>query len=452
VRSAMRLTLGVSAVAVALALPAPALGDWPQYGRDLANSRDAGAAGPSATQVPTLAESWRFGSEDGDFTGTPAVVGGTVVVGSYGGTVFALDSGTGALKWSRDLYPGPSGDREPTINGSVAIADGRVYVPLADVDTPRLVALRLSDGAVLWDRIIDTQRDSDVFGSPVVWGGSVLIGVSALFGELNDPDVRVRGAVVALNAVTGRPRWKTFTVPRGLDGGAVWTTPAIDAATSRLYVGTGNAYHAPAADTTDAILSIDARNGRLLDRFQATPNDVWNGTTNALTGPDHDFGASPNLLTGPDGRALVGEGQKSGAYWAVDRATLDPVWQAFTGPGTPVGGIIGSTAYDGNRVYGPDTVGGEIWALGRDGSTAWVSSDTDAAHFGPVSTANGVVYTTDMNGFLNARAADTGIVLAKRPLGAPSWGGVAIDGGTIFAVTGTQTQTGSVVAFRPAGG
>jgi polyvinyl alcohol dehydrogenase (cytochrome) len=146
----------------------------------------------------------------------------------------------------------------------------------------------------------------------------------------------------------------------------------------------------------------------------------------------------------------VGEGQKSGVYWALDRATMGPVWEAFTGPGTFVGGIIGSTAYDGQRVYGPDTVGGEIWALDRAGGTAWISSDGDPAHFGPVSTANGVVYSSGMNGLLTAREASTGIVLAKLPLGGPAWGGVSIDRGTVFAVTGIQGDSGFVVAYRPA--
>jgi polyvinyl alcohol dehydrogenase (cytochrome) len=432
-------------------LPAPALADWPLYGKDFANSRNGGSGGPSVTQAATLAESWRFNSEDGDFTGTPVVAGGTAVVGSNGGTVFALNARTGALRWSRDLNPGPNGERSPTINGSAAIANGRVYVPVADVDTPRVVALSLTTGSVLWDRVIDSQRDADVFGSPVVWNGSVYIGVSALFGELNDPDVRVRGAVVALDAATGALRWKTFTVPRRRDGGAVWTTPAIDTRTARLYVGTGNAYHKPAVDTTDAMLAVDARNGAIVDHFQATPNDVWNGTTNIFTGPDHDFGASANLFTAPDGRKLVGEGQKSGAYWALDRATMKPVWETLTGPGGVVGGILGSTAYDGQRIYGPDTLGGEIWALDRDGGVGWVSSDGDPVHFGPVTTANGVVYSADMAGLLTAREAGTGVVLAKRPLGAPSWGGIAVDDGTVFAVTGTQGDSGFVVAFRPAG-
>jgi polyvinyl alcohol dehydrogenase (cytochrome) len=176
VRKPVRRTVGLLAAAAVLASPAPALADWPLYGKDITGSRDGGTSGPSVTQAATLAEVWRFLCRDGDFTGTPVVAGGTVVVGSYGGTVFALDASTGAPRWSRDLPPGPGGEREPTINGTAAIANGRVYVPVADVDTPRVVALRLADGALLWDRVIDTQRDADVFGSPVVWAAACTSG------------------------------------------------------------------------------------------------------------------------------------------------------------------------------------------------------------------------------------------------------------------------------------
>src|SRR5205085_2356790 len=187
-------------------------------------------------------------------------------------------------------------------------------------------------------------------------------GVSSLFGELNDPDVHTRGSVVALDAASGGIRWKTFTVPDGHDGGSVWSTPAIDTDTGRLYVGTGNAYHDPAADTTDSILALDAASGQIAGHLQGTAHDVWNGTSNAGAGPDYDFGASPNLFTDSTGRKLVGDGQKSGLYWAFDRATLKPVWTANTGPGTPVvGGIVGSTATDGHRVFGPDTPAGLLW-------------------------------------------------------------------------------------------
>src|SRR5207248_8236053 len=116
----------------------------------------------------------------------------------------------------------------------------------------------------------------------------------------------------------------------------------------RVYVGTGNAYQAPAADTTDSVLALDAGTGAVLAHRQATAGDVWNETSNVAAGPDADFGSSPNLITGLDGRKLLGVGQKSGTYWAFDRATLAPVWNALTAPpGTFLGGIVGSTAYDG---------------------------------------------------------------------------------------------------------
>jgi polyvinyl alcohol dehydrogenase (cytochrome) len=250
--------------------------------------------------------------------------------------------------------------------------------------------------------------------------------VTAYFSENQDPDVSVRGNVVALDARTGARRWKTFTVPPNRDGATVWSTPAVDTATGRLYVGTGNAYHAPAHETTDSIMALDARDGRILDFFQATPDDVWNRTTNIAAGPDHDFGASPNLITSPSGRKLVGEGQKSGTYWALDRATLEPVWHTNVGPGGQTGGIVGGTAFDSERVYGPNTPGGLIWALGFDGESSWTSADGDALHFAPVSVANGVLYTQTFTATMTARNAENGMPIKSYPLDGPALGGVSI--------------------------
>jgi polyvinyl alcohol dehydrogenase (cytochrome) len=433
-------------------------GEWPFYGKDLSNSRNGGSSGPSYNEVPTLGPVWSFASSDGDFTGTPVVAGGELVVASGGGSVFALDAASGKKLWSKDL--------NAPINGTAAIAGRRVFVPVATPGAPSLAAFDLRNGKLLWRTRLDSQKNSDVFGSPVVWQPkrvcgrrtrcrrkpTVYIGTSAEYGEVNDPDVNTRGSVVAIDAATGRMRWKTFAVPPKHDGGAVWNTPAIDTATGRLYVGTGNAYHKPAAGTTDAVLALNARTGRIVASRQATAGDVWNGTEGRANGPDYDFGASINLVQRGDGRKLVGAGQKSGTYWAFDRRTLVPVWSAMTGPGAPsVGGIVGSTASDGRHIYGPDTPGGEVWAVDLAGSMAWVSSDGGPLHFSPVSVANGVVYTTDLSTHLTARDAGTGVVLAKLPLGAPSWGGVAIAGGSVFAVTGTQGSGGYVVAYRPRG-
>ncbi len=410
---------------------------WPLYGHDVGNSRDGGADAPSPAEALNMGVAWSFYSNDGDFTGTPVVADGLVITGSFGGSVYALDAATGQQKWRYHSHI--------PINGTVATDGKRVYVPLAKTHEPKIAALSLKTGRELWKSTVSFQKDSDTYGSPTVYKNRVYIGVSALYGELNEPDVNVRGQVVALNAKTGRIVWNTLTVPDKHDGGSVWTTPAIDPKLGRLYVGTGNAYHAPAADTTDAVLALSLKTGRIVAKFQATPGDVWNGTENAGAGPDYDFGASPQLLPG----GLVGEGQKSGVYWALDRKTLKPKWSTMIGPGAQVGGIIGSTATDGERIYGPDTIGGEQWALNMDGSPAWVSSDGGPLKFGATAVANGVVWTNDMSGFLVAREAGTGAVLSRIPLGSPSWGGVSIAGGTVFTAIGLQGSSGYIAAYRP---
>jgi outer membrane protein assembly factor BamB len=293
------------------------------------------------------------------------------------------------------------------------------------------------------------QDDSSVFGSPTYSRGTIYIGTS---GPNND-DTRARGSVVALDEGTGKVRWQTYTVPEGRDGAAVWTTPAVDESAGRLYVGTGNNYHQPTTDTENAIVALDTGSGAIVGKYQATPNDAF--AADNPTGPDADFGASPNLFDGPDGRHLVGEGQKSGVYWALDRATMQPVWQTTVGPPGILGGILGSTAVDGARIYGTDTLDGQVFALGLDGSPSWESPDT-AGHLSPASIAHAVLYTTDPNGTLNARDPASGSILAKLPLDGPTFGGVSAAGAALFVAVGTGPPPapapqivgpGSIVAF-----
>jgi polyvinyl alcohol dehydrogenase (cytochrome) len=435
------------AAAMLAAVPTAASADWPVYGHDLSNSRDAGDAGPSPSQVGSLQQAWTFKSSTGDFTGTPVVAGGVLIAGNNGGWVYAMNAVTGKLLWSRDVGQ--------QINGSAAIdlaAQGGAlaFVPVAQVGNPRLLALSLKNGSVRWDTVLTRQSGADVFGSPTFWNGTVYIGTS---GPNNDNST-ARGSVVALSETSGHRRWQTFTVPPGFDGGAVWSTPTIDPPTGRLYVGTGNAYHQPAANTTDSVMVLSASTGTILGHFQATPNDAF--AANNPGGPDADFGASPNLIAGPSGQPLVGEGQKSGTYWALDRAAMQPVWTATIGPGSAVGGILASTGYDGTRIYGTDSADGQVWALDRGGALQWSSADPSALDFSPVAIAHGVLYSVDSAGFLVARDPATGLVLNALNLGGLSFGGVSAVGGALYVAVGTgpppqpapaQDSPGSIIAF-----
>ena len=48
---------------------------------------------------------------------------------------------------------------------------------------------------------------------------------------------------------------------------------------------------------------------------------------------------------------LVGFGQKSGIYWALNPATGDILWSSVVGPGGTLGGIEWGTATDGQGIY-----------------------------------------------------------------------------------------------------
>lgn len=428
---------------------------WPVFGHDLANSRNAGGQGPSSGEAATLQRAWTFTSPHGDFTGTPVVAGGTLVAGTNLGSIFALDPVNGKVRWSRQAgHP---------INGSAAIDLGApggamVFVPVAAVGRPQLLALSLSTGALRWRAVLSRQAGSDVFASPTFWRGQIYIGTS---GPGND-DSTARGSVVALDEATGRIRWRTYTVPARHDGGGVWSTPAIDTGTGRLYVGTGNAYHAPAARTTDSMLVLSAVTGRMIGHFQSTPGDVWEASAPA-NGPDYDFGASPNLFTDSRGRSLVGEGQKSGIYWALSRTTMRPVWRKSVGPGSQADGGIGSTALGSGAIYGSDSVNAEVFALDSQGTTRWSSSDAGTAHISPVAVGHGLLYSATSDGYLIIREAATGRVLNRMSLGAPTFGGISLVGHAVYVAVGTgppspvlplpssSTQTGdgngSIVAF-----
>jgi polyvinyl alcohol dehydrogenase (cytochrome) len=127
----------------------------------------------------------------------------------------------------------------------------------------------------------------------VLLGGRVYVPLSA--SEINvGADAKhlcctTHGAVIALEARTGREIWTAHTMPDakprgdrgdgqmmwGPSGAPIWTSPAIDEQRGVLYVGTGEATSAPAAPTTDSVLAIDLRTGAIRWRFQATPDDIF---------------------------------------------------------------------------------------------------------------------------------------------------------------------------------
>ena len=476
-------------------------GEWRSYGHDPQNTRTQPAEKTiGASNVTTLAPAWTFSADDaggsGDFTGTPTIADGCLFMGSNDGWVFAANADTGKKVWSTNL-------KEGGINSSVTVDAGRVYVSVARVGTPYVAALDQRTGKVLWQTTIDDQPGSDVYGSPVILDGVLMVGVSGGSAELGDEADRYafQGSVNFLETgssprSTARPGTvlrKTWTIqapsakPKNdFAGAGVWSTPAVDPEAKVAYVGAGNPFRPQAEHKhTDAVLKFDLDRtsrtfGKVVASYKGTideyvpeysslpcydipgnPAPYYPQGIGQCGDLDMDFGASPNLFTLPDGRKVVGAGQKSGVYHVMDARTMKPVWSQIVGPPSAVGGIVGSTAVAGGQVFGPITVGGYLWSLDQaSGGVKWAAPVADGAHWGnPVSTANGIAYTVDLRGFLDAYDAKTGVPLLHRPLmlgsksePMASWGGVAIARGTVYASVGmTGLPHGHVVALRPSG-
>ena len=113
-------------------------------------------------------------------------------------------------------------------------------------------------------------------------------------------------------------------------------------------------------------MALDMKTGAVRWSTRAIPYDAW--TVDCIpffgdgdlcpdpAGPDYDFGQAPALFTvKPAGKAkpydLVGAGQKSGQYWALDPDTGAVQWVTQAGPGGTAGGLQWGSAVDGKRVY-----------------------------------------------------------------------------------------------------
>ena len=239
---------------------------------------------------------------------------------------------------------------------------------------------------------------------------------------------------------------------RGPSGAAVWSTPTFDQKRDRLYVATGDNYSDPPTATSDAVLALDAKTGKLLWSRQATPGDIFNngcgtpGKANCPSPPGHDFdfGQPPVLVPLANGHRALVIGQKSGFVHAFDPdEDGKPLWSKRLGEGGALGGIMWGSAADHERFYVavsdvrikavPDSSvpqgyrldldpghGGGLFALNpATGDTLWAAKpfacgdrkNCSPAQSAPVSAIPGVVFSGSLDGHLRAYAADTGAVV-----------------------------------------
>jgi len=323
---------------------------WPTWGLDPARDRSLPASAPPPYRVR-----WRFaGRSLLEFP--PALAYGRVFLPTFAGLLVALDADSGKVLWrhasGRCAWASP------------AVADGLVYQtfllrpPRCDPARGRagtLVALDAASGRVRW-RVALPPTES----SPLVWHGLVYVGDWS-------------GHVSAFDARTGARRWSIVTQ------GPVKGSVAV--ADGRAYVG---AYDG-------RLYALDARTGRVLWRtssrsrlgrrgaFYSTPaiayGRVYLGSTD---GSVYSFGAVSGKLrwSHRTGGYVYGSpavwrrrilvGSYDGRFYALDAATGRVRW-SFAG-GAPISGsasVLGRIVYLstlGERTFGLDAaIGRELW-------------------------------------------------------------------------------------------
>jgi polyvinyl alcohol dehydrogenase (cytochrome) len=362
-----------------------------------------------------------------------------------------------------------------------------------------VMAVEKKTGDLRWVTKIDDFPLAMVTQSAVVYAGTVYVGVSSfeeLFAEVA-PDYECcsfQGKVVALDAATGAVEWVTYMTPDpDFSGNAVWgSTPVVDKKRGSLYVTTGNNYSVsdemldcmdedgaqdescnPPGNYFDSVVALDLKTGEVKWSRQALLFDSWNvscfpdllpgppvnpDNCDDPSGPNHDFGQGPALFPARNGDGkkieLLGAGQKSGQYWALDPDTGVPVWVTQVGPGGLVGGLQWGSAVDGERIYAavsnsnfveytlssPSPGSLKITDQGLwsalDVSTGEVLWQTADPSFGQaqaaVTTANGIVFGCSMEGTMYALDGATGVLLWSFASGGSCNAGAAVVDGTVY--------------------
>jgi len=473
--------------------------DWTSSGQNIAGTRNQpNEMAINTSNVSSLTVKWSF-TTGASVSATPTVADGQVYFPDWAGNLYALNAQTGQPIWKTQIssYTGIPNDisrTSPAIYNNELIF-GDDLSESGPHDGARLIAVDRTTGNLIWMTQIDTHPAAIVTGSAVVYNGAVYQGVSSAEEQYATntkyPCCSFRGSMVAVNATTGQILWKTYTIPDNggstnqYSGNAIWQPAAIDTVRGALYVGTGNNYTVPSSaeqcqknnpqdtdcvapdDYFDTVLAMNLQTGAILWSQRLYGWDVWTvacvvaGNPSACPsppGPDYDLGGSGANLMGN----VVGIGQKSGMYWALNTSDGTVLWGTQVGPGGDCGGMQWGTATDGRRIYvaitnnehfnytlaNGQTMTGSAWnALDPlTGKILWQTPDPTQGtsfNFGSVSVANGVMYAGALDGHMYAFDASTGKILWSYLTGGSILGGPAIVNGVVYWGSGYARSGGT---------
>jgi outer membrane protein assembly factor BamB len=303
----------------------------------------AGVVSAQSESVPVRDPAWTF-QTGGAIWSSPAVQGNTVYFGSDDGYLYAVEAGTGQLKWKVK-----TSDR---VRVRPAIADGTVYFAS---DDGYLYALEAETGQEQWRLDIGNAAVQRLLpandynwdylaSSPAVADGMIYIGSAD-------------GFLYAVYAQTGQPAWRFQTGDRVRSSPAVaygmvyvgsWDglIYAVDAQSGqekwRFDVSTQYRHVQPSPTIVDGVVYIGARNSPVCALDAQTGEQIW--AFKYL----HEWVESSAAVV--DAEVYVGSSADSRLY-VLDSATGELAWDfntvgyAFCSPAVSDGVVYMGTVY-----------------------------------------------------------------------------------------------------------
>lgn len=435
--------LVVSIIATATLAPTSMANPWPSDGQNTYNQRTLRVGGPSASRaLAGLTKVWERPT-GGDVRGTPVTAIGGVFAGSTDGAVYAWLQKNGSLAWATGIE-GPVYSSPLVVEKSST--DRTVYAVASKKGGTKLVALDPhKKGDVKWSTQVDSQFDSVAYASPAYSAEKNLVYVAtcACRAEEQGTITNTRGTISAVDATTGALVWKQYTASPSAGGVGIAGTPLVADVIDRVYVATGHSYGLPAS-TANSVFALDTATGAVVGQFQARQGDAASNA-NLLDVTKKQGFVSPPIAVGNS----LGVGSKDGNFYAFDATTMEQKWTTTVGAGSSRGGVIGAGAWDGKALYGSSSLPGLFWSLDGSGGHRWVMPSDDPMRYGPVSVANGVAWSTNSLGLVEARNASDGRPLGRYPLSGPSTAGVSFANNTAYVAIGSARNLGGgVAAFR----
>ncbi len=307
-------------------LTTPVGDNWPSYNGDYTGARFSALREINSSNVGQLRAAWVFHPGNSQrLEATPLVIRGVMYLTSSN-DVFALDARTGRALWHyrRPVSSGLLDDAAAHINRGVAVRENFVY---SETDDAHLLCLDARSGNLIWDvQYADKVKHYGATSAPLVVKDSIIVGTSG-------GDSGVRGFVAAYDAISGKLKWRLWTIPGPgefgsaswpgdsyLHGGATtWMPGTYDPELDTLYWTTSNAAPDFVGDSrpgddlyTASVLAIDRSTGRLKWYFQFTPHDVY----------DYDANETPVLVDAQDNgmtQHLLVQANRNGFFYVLDR-------------------------------------------------------------------------------------------------------------------------------------